>query len=124
MRELTQGMLLAAAGFVAGLVNGLLGAGGGIIVVFALSRLLGRQLDDGRDAFSNALAVMLPLSVVSAVGYALRGVVPEEKLGVLVIPAVLGGLLGGILLYSIEARWVRVLFSAIVVWSGISMLTG
>jgi uncharacterized membrane protein YfcA len=117
-------MLLAAAGFVAGLVNGLLGAGGGIIVVFALSRLLGRQLDDGRDAFSNALAVMLPLSVVSAVGYALRGVVPEEKLGVLVIPAVLGGLLGGILLYSIEARWVRVLFSAIVVWSGISMLTG
>jgi len=41
-----------------------------------------------------------------------------------VIPAVLGGLLGGILLYSIEARWVRVLFSAIVVWSGISMLTG
>lgn len=123
MREMTKGMALAAAGFVAGLINGLLGAGGGIIVVFALSWLLSRQLDDGRDAFSNALAVMLPLSVISAVGYALRGVVQEEKLAILVIPAVLGGLIGGILLYRIETRWVRVLFSAIVVWSGISMLT-
>ena len=83
-----------------------------------------RATKDRRDAFSNALAVMLPLSVVSAAEYSLRGAGPGEKLGILVIPAVLGGLLGGILLYRIKARWLRLLFSAVVVWSGVSMLTG
>mgnify|MGYP002682811667 CR=1 FL=1 len=124
MRESAKSILLATAGLVSGLVNGLLGAGGGIIAVYALDGLLGGQLKDRRDAFSNALAVMLPLSVVSAAEYSLRGAGPGEKLGILVIPAVLGGLLGGILLYRIKARWLRLLFSAVVVWSGVSMLTG
>lgn len=123
MREPAKCILLAAVGLASGFVNGLLGAGGGIIAVYTLSRLLGRQLDDSRDAFSNALAVMLPLSAISAAGYALRGALPDT-IGVLVIPAVLGGLLGGALLYRTKARWLRVLFSVMVVWSGVSMLAG
>ena len=52
-------------GFGAGLLNGLLGAGGGMVVVPLLSAL-GTA---GKKSHATALAVIVPLSVVSAVLY-------------------------------------------------------
>ena len=60
-------------GFFAGLLNGLLGAGGGIILVRGADKVLPREYHDGRDVFANVLSVMLPLSAVSAIAYVLRG---------------------------------------------------
>ena len=56
-------------GFLIGIINGLLGAGGGMIAVPALKKLGMEQ----KDAHRNAVAVILPLSVLSAVLYILRG---------------------------------------------------
>lgn len=113
---------LAVAGFLSGLVNGLLGAGGGIISVFALSYILKEQKCDRRDAFANTLCIMLPISLISAVGYANYINVPDEKLNSLILPAIAGGLFGGLMLDRIKGRWVRIIFSAIVLWSGFTML--
>lgn len=109
-------------GFLAGLLNGLLGAGGGIILVRGADKVLPREYHDGRDIFANALAVMLPLSAVSAIAYVLRGSVHGLDFAPFVLPAVIGGAGGGLLLAIIDTRLLRLIFSALVVWSGISML--
>lgn len=113
---------LICAGLLCGLLNGLLGAGGGIIAVFALRLSLGDELSDTRDVFANALCVTLPISVISCLSYALRGDLKINGIGLYVIPAILGGLLGGLLLGKLKATSVRKLFSALVVISGILLI--
>ena len=109
-------------GFFAGLLNGLLGAGGGIILVRGAEKVLPREYHDGRDVFANALAVMLPLSAVSAIAYVIRGSVHGLEFGSFVLPAMIGGAVGGLLLAVIDTRLLRLIFSALVVWSGFTMI--
>ncbi len=109
-------------GFLAGLLNGLLGAGGGIILVRGAEKILPRQYREGRDVFANALCVMLPLSAVSALAYVMRGSIHGLDFAPFILPAVLGGIGGAMLLAVIDTRLLRLIFSALVVWSGISML--
>lgn len=111
-------------GFGAGLVNGLLGAGGGIIAVWGLGRMLRGRGASGRDVFANALAVMLPLSVVSVLGYGGGGTVDYHELGTLILPAIAGGLCGALVLDRIKVDRLKLIFSAVVVYSGLNMLMG
>lgn len=117
-------VLASLTGFSAGLVNGLLGAGGGIIAVWGLGRMLRRRGASGRDVFANALAVMLPLSLVSLFGYGSGGTVDYRELGTLVLPAIVGGLCGALVLDRIRVDWLKLIFSAVVVYSGLNMLMG
>lgn len=111
-------------GFGAGLVNGLLGAGGGIIAVWGLGRMLHGRGASGRDVFANALAVMLPLSLVSLLGYGSGGTVDYHELGALILPAIAGGLCGALVLDRIRVDRLKLIFSAVVVYSGLNMLMG
>lgn len=112
---------LVLGGVISGFINGLLGAGGGIIIVFVLSRLLKNQAQ-ARDVFANALCVMLPISVVSCITYVLDGRISFERFPPLIIPAVAGGIIGGILLCKINATALKKLFSILVVISGIILI--
>ena len=109
-------------GFWSGLIKGLLGAGGGILLVRGAVRVLPREYRDGRDVFANALCVMLPLSAVSAIAYVLRGSVHGLDFAPFMLPALIGGVGGGLLLAVIDTRLLRLIFSALVVWSGITMI--
>ncbi len=115
-------ILFCFAGFFGGLANGLLGAGGGIIMTFALEKLLSEEEMARRDIFANVIAATLPISFLSAAIYALRGNIDFSRFGVYVIPAVLGGLLGAFLLSKISTAWLKGIFAIIVVWSGIYMI--
>lgn len=53
-------------GIAAGLCNGLFGSGGGIILVPAMINLLGVE---GHDAHATAIAIILPLSLISIMVY-------------------------------------------------------
>ena len=107
-------------GFVAGIANGLLGAGGGILVVFGLSGLM-KEYEPG-DLYASALCVMLPVSVVSCIRYAARGIFSTEGFEVYVIPAIVGGVLGGILLGRLRGSMVKKLFGGLVIYSGILLM--
>ena len=113
---------LVLAGLLVGLTNGLLGAGGGIIAVLALRQSLGDLITDERDVFANALCVTLPISAVSCLSYALHGNLKINGIGLYVLPAILGGVLGGILLGRLKADSVRKLFSVLVVVSGVLLI--
>ena len=121
MKTKNKGILLILLGAASGLLNGLLGAGGGILLIRGIDKLRDGK-GDARDAFAGSLSVMLPISAVSAIIYALRGNIIEIDVLELVLPAVIGGATGGLLLYKMDIRILKLVFSALVIWSGISML--
>ena len=113
---------LALAGLCAGIVNGLLGAGGGIIVVFAIARLLPEIASDKNGAFATALCVMLPVSVLSAIVYSSRGHMSLDGFGIFILPAVIGGAVGGFLLGKLGSSMLNRLFAALIAVSGIILI--
>ena len=116
-------LLLCACGLAAGLINGLLGAGSGVLIVFALHAALGGTLSDTRDVFANATAVILPISLFSAVSYFLNGSLPPAtQLGRYLLPGILGGLGGALLLGRLPEVTVRRIFGSVVLVSGLIML--
>ena len=99
--------MLAAAGLIAGFINGLIGAGGGVFIVRSAAKLL---------------AVMLPISAVSAISYARLGVWHGEGAAGFILPAVAGGIAGALLLDRLHTGLLRLIFSAVAVYSGMTML--
>ncbi len=114
-------LLLLLGGLCAGFLNGLLGAGGGIVIVYTLSFVL-KSNAKSRDVFANALLVMLPLSALSCFLYASRGNVSPKELGALVIPAITGGVAAGFLIDKIKTSFLNKLFAVLVVISGILLI--
>lgn len=122
MKWIGRCLLLSVCGLTAGIVNGLLGAGSGVIVVFGLQAALGTSLPDSRDLFANATAVVLALSLVSAASYFLDGALPAEGLGQYLFPGALGGLFGAYLLGKLPEILVKRLFGLVVLISGLIMM--
>ena len=114
--------LIIGGGLLAGTVNGLLGTGGGIILVFLLAYLLKGQNADSRDVYANVIAVVLPLSAVSLILYLVRGMVESVGFGMYVVPAIIGGVLGGLLLQRINTTLLKKAFAILVIYSGVSMI--
>ena len=114
--------LLAAAGLSAGLANGLLGAGGGIIVTYALVHLLGDKGNAAKDVFANVVAAMLPMTAVSALIYALHGNLDLEQSAPFLLPAVIGGVVGALLLGRINTGGLKKIFAVLVVISGLRLI--
>ena len=121
-------LLLVVGGLASGFLNGLLGAGGGILAVLVLSAVLSAKSNDPsasadkRDVFANALASMLPTAAVSAARYAARGAIRIENALTYVLPAIAGGLAGALLLDRLPVTAVRRIFIVIAIFSGIVML--
>ena len=115
--------LLVPGGVIAGFINGFLGTGGGIILVF----LLALVLDDGEDAdraardrFATVIAVVIPMSLVSALVYSER--VSPSLAAPYILPGMLGGAAGGFLLDRINVKWLKKIFALMVIWAGICFM--
>ena len=110
--------------FAAGVINGLLGAGGGVIMLYALSYLLRKKkgAESGRDAFASVVAVILPVSMISALSYAARGNIDMTKMQVLIIPALVGGIIGAYLTDKLPTKLIRGIFAVLVIVSGVRMV--
>ncbi len=116
--------ILMLAGLSAGLLNGLLGAGGGIVMTFALEYMIkhgGLQMEE-RDIFANVIAATLPISVMSALIYGVRGNIDFSGFSVFVLPAAIGGLVGAFFLSKISVVFLKRIFALLVIWSGIYMI--
>lgn len=107
------------AGLLAGLANGLFGAGGGMVAVTALKLLCG--FDDKR-AHACAISIMLPLSTLSGAVYAFHGSVDYNAL-VFVAPALAaGGYIGAQLTGKLDNVWLNRIFCALMVFAAMWML--
>jgi len=113
--------ILLLAGFFTGIVNGLFGAGGGMLGVVALERLQGLKED---EAHATALIVMLPLTLVSITVYLIKGgvewnIVPWAALGLLP-----GSFLGAKLLGNLRGVWINRLFCLVMLIAGLRCVLG
>ena len=120
-------LLLLLGGLLAGICNGLLGAGGGIVLVLIFSRLLPKEEESLRSVYANALLVMLPLSCVTLYRYISSGslvTVSESEYGGmgLMIGAIVGGAAGGFFLGRVKSGLINKIFAALTLISGVILL--
>lgn len=110
--------LTALGGLGAGVANGLLGAGGGMLLV----PLLRKAGVTETQAHATSVAVILPLCLLSAVLYLLRGDVTVSA-ALPWLPWTLGGsLLGAWLLPRCRSQWLRRGFGLLMLWAAVRML--
>ena len=102
-----------------GLANGLFGAGGGSLLVPALQKFMKLET---KKSHATTLAVILPLSVISA-GIYVWGLELDWSV-VLFVSAggVCGGLIGAKLLNKLAAWWLNILFGGFLAAGAIRML--
>ena len=105
-------------GATAGFVNGLLGSGGGMITVPAL----GREGLERKKAHCTSLAVMLPLSAVSAGLYLTSGSVSFQDALPYMPGGVIGAIVGGMIMKRMSPKLLRRVFGAFALWAGIRLL--
>lgn len=105
-------------GFLIGLVNGTLGAGGGIVAVPVLKR---HGLDT-KAAHANAVAVVVSITLVSASLYLFKGYVTLNKAWVYMPSGVVGAAVGTLLLKKISPSLLKRIFGGFMVYAGIRML--
>lgn len=109
----------ALSGAAAGLVNGLLGAGGGMVLVPLLVRWCGLQ---DKHAFATAISIILPLSIVSIVVHALTAPLPLSEAWPYLIGGLIGGVLGGLLFKKMSANLLHKLLGAFILWGGVRLI--
>lgn len=130
-------LLLPLLAFAGGFINGLIGTGGGILLLFLLRthrpgsvRFLpetGADREAGKDACAAVLLCVLPLSVLSAALYAKNGMYASLSLRdslPYLLGAVPGGMAGARLLDRLAPAAVDALFAALVLFAGVRMVTG
>jgi uncharacterized membrane protein YfcA len=109
---------LASIGLAAGLLGSLMGVGGGVIVVPALSELYGVPF---REAVAVSLVVIIANSSASAAAYVERGA-SDLKVGVVLeLATVTGAILGSSIAGFAPVRTLKVLFAAVAIYSAVSL---
>ena len=111
------GILLA--GLLAGAVNGLFGAGGGMILVPLLT-LLAKLPDE--TVFPASVSIILPVCLVSLTVTALTGSIPWGKALPWLFGSAAGGILTGLLGRKIPVTWLHRGLGILIIWGGIRYL--
>ncbi|MEG1887773.1 MAG: sulfite exporter TauE/SafE family protein [Oscillospiraceae bacterium] len=110
---------LIIGGFCIGVINGLLGAGGGMLAV-PLLKSVGLST---KEAHANSLVVILPLSIFSAILYLVYGRVALMDALPFIPAGLIGAFLGTVLLKKVPDAWIRRIFALFIIWAGVKILT-
>ena len=117
MRKLGCGLILA--GICAGAVNGLLGAGGGMVLVPLLSLLT--DLDE-KAIFPASVSMIAPICIISL----LIGWQPGSTNWYTALPYLLssavGGIAAGFLAPKVPVVWLHRTLGVLILWGGIRYL--
>ena len=108
-----------AAGAAAGAVNGLFGAGGGMVLVPMLSRKT--ELDE-REVFSSSVLIILPICLVSLGVTAMTAPLPWMRAVPYLAGSALGGILSGLWGRKIPTVWLHRSLGLLILWGGFRYL--
>ena len=105
-------------GILIGALNSLFGAGGGIIAV----PLLEKSGLSKKSAHANAVAVILPITLLSATLYILQGKVTLNDASPYILTGIIGSVLGTVILKKISALWLKRIFGIFIIYAGVRLL--
>lgn len=110
-------LLSAIFGVAVGAANGLFGGGGGMIAVPALT-LTGVP---SKKAHATAIAIILPLSLISGAVYLSKGAAEPSVILPSCAGVFVGGIVGALLLKKINSRGLSLLFYALMIAAGLKL---
>ena len=113
--------LLITGGILTGLANGLFGGGGGMIVVPFLIYFAGLE---PKKAHATAIAVILPVTIVSSIVYLMNFDISLKKALPSTVGVILGGVLGAYVLPKMQNGVVMIIFALIMVLAGVRLIMG
>lgn len=111
------GMIFCGLG--AGAVNGLFGAGGGMVLVPLLTRFT--ELDED-EVFPASISIILPICLVSLGVSALRAPLPVSRALPYLFGSAIGGILAGLIGKRIPTLWLHRILGVFILWGGVRYL--
>lgn len=109
----------ALSGALAGVINGVFGAGGGMVLIPMFCRVC--KMEE-KNAFATSVSVVLPMSAVSSVIYLLR----QDMNFLTALPFLVGGLLGGFVggrvFKRVPTLWLKRIFALFLLYGGVRSL--
>ena len=115
---MSENIILSIAGAAAGTVNGLFGAGGGLVLVPMLGKKVGLRED---QRFPASIAIIAPVCVTSLL-ISGRWELSFMELLPYLLGSVAGGFLAGILGKKIPTTWLHRFLGGIILWGGIRFI--
>lgn len=104
-----------AAGVFTGLINGAFGAGGGMVAVPVLKKMG----FDQKSAQENAVAVILPITVISAAVYLIKDYVSINDSLIYLPAGLVGALIGTYIIKKISPLYLKCAFGGFMIYAGI-----
>ena len=112
-------MGLIIAGAAAGAVNGLLGAGGGMVLIPLLRRF---STMDEDDLFPSSVSIILPVCIISLIFTGPAGTLPWQQAFPWLIGSAAGGVLAGLWGRKIPVLWLHRGLGILILWGGVRYL--
>ena len=114
-----QIFLLILSGAVIGFLNGFFGGGGGRVCVPILQRVLSLS---SKESHATAIAVIFPLSYISASVYVFNRVIESVPFLTIALGVVVGGILGAYVLKFMPPKAVRIIFALLMLAGGVRLI--
>lgn len=112
-----QKLLLVIGGFFTGVINGLLGAGGGMVAVPAMNK----AGVDTKKSHATSIAIILPLSIFSCYFYLKNGHVALSDVWRYLPFGLAGAVIGSFLLKKISNIWLTRIFGGFMIYAAVRM---
>ena len=118
-KKWVKNTLFCFIALLAGAINGFIGTGGGILLVFALS---GLQEIEKKDAFATSLCITVPISAIAFFNYYKAESANLSLLKDMWLPVLLGGMVGALLVDKLRASWLSCIFGGLVIYAGACLI--
>ena len=117
-------IILSVSSITSGLLNGFAGTGGGIILYFVLRFLNKHEKNEleSKDIMALTISVVIPMSLVSSVIYMTKGKIIYKELLIYLPAALIGGIIGALLLDKLKFKFTKKLFAVMIIYAGIRMI--
>ena len=116
MKKYAKYIIIGALG---GAINGIFGAGAGMVLVPLLSEW---AKIDYKNALATSVSAVLPISFTSAAVYLSRGTADIRTAIPYLLGGLAGGVIGGICFGRVSANWIRRIFALFIIYGGVKNL--
>lgn len=113
-------IILVIIGFLAGVLSGLVGIGGGVVIVPALVFFLGFSQQEAQGTSLGLL--LLPIGILAVINYYNKGYIDVRVVGIMVLAFIAGGWVGSKLALQLSEELLKKIFAVLLFYTAFKML--